>query len=183
MTQENGMPQMHSTTIVCVKKGKDVVMVADGQVSLGDMVAKGNAHKLRRIPKYNVLLGFAGDVADCLTLADKLEGKLKQYSGQLLRSVIELSRDWRSDKYLKHLHASVIVADKDDIFVLGGKGDVLQVETGVASVGSGSKYAIAAAMALVDIDGTTADSVATKAINIAGELCIYTNKNITKEIL
>lgn len=177
------MNDLRSTTILCVKKGGHVVMASDGQVTLGDMVCKPNANKVRKLSKGTVLVGFAGAVADCLTLVGRLEGKLEQYPKDLIRSVIELSKDWRADKYLKSLQASLVVADKSVIMFLGGNGEAMEVDDDVASVGSGSKFAISAAKALMEIESFSAEDVVRKSMKIASDLCVYTNNNLVVETL
>lgn len=173
---------MHGTTILCVRKGNKVVMASDGQVTMGDMVCKNTAKKVRLISKGSVVAGFAGSVADSLTFISRLEAKLEQYSGNLLRSVVELSKDWRSDKYLRHLETSLIVADKDSIISLGGNGEALEIDGDIASVGSGSKFALAAACALVD-GNMNAEEIVRKSMKIAGDLCVYTNGVISMETI
>ena len=173
--------KIRSTTILYVKKDDKAILASDGQVTLGDMVCKGNASKVRKISKGKVAVGFAGSVADCLTLTSRLEEKLEEYSGDLTRSVIELSKDWRSDKYLKSLEAQIIAVNKDCAMILSGRGEVLEVEDSIASVGSGSKFALSAAKALIDIDGISAKQIVEKAMKIAGDLCVYTNSNLTLE--
>ncbi|MBL0725399.1 MAG: ATP-dependent protease subunit HslV [Alphaproteobacteria bacterium] len=174
------MNNMHGTTILCVKKGKQLVIASDGQVTMGDMVCKDTAKKVRSIFNNNTIAGFAGSVADSLAFISRLESKLEQYSGDLVRSVIELSKDWRSDKYLRNLETSLLVADKDCIMSLGGNGEALEVDSNIASVGSGSKFALAAAYALIDTDIEAYDIVK-KSMGIASKLCVYTNNNLSFE--
>ena len=174
---------MHATTIVTVRKGGTVVIAGDGQVSLGQTVMKGNARKVRRVGKGgNVIAGFAGATADAFTLLERLEAKLEQYPAQLARACVELAKDWRTDRYLRRLEAMMLVADKDVTLALTGTGDVLEPEFGVMSIGSGGNYALAAARALLDTD-EDAEAIARKAMQIAGDICVYTNHNIVVETL
>lgn len=174
---------MHGTTIVTVRKDKKVVIAGDGQVSLGQTVMKGNARKVRRIGKNgNVIAGFAGATADAFTLLERLEAKLEQYPEQLTRACVELAKDWRTDRYLRRLEAMMLVADKQVTLALTGTGDVLEPEHGVMAIGSGGNYALAAARALIDTD-KDAEEIARKAMDIAADICIYTNHNIIVETL
>jgi ATP-dependent HslUV protease, peptidase subunit HslV len=173
---------MHATTIVTVRKDGKVVIAGDGQVSLGQTVMKGNARKVRRIGKGNVIAGFAGATADAFTLLERLESKLEQYPDQLMRACVELAKDWRTDRYLRRLEAMMLVADKDVTLALTGTGDVLEPEHGVMAIGSGCNYALAAARALIDTD-RSAEEIARKAMQIAAEICVYTNANIVVETL
>jgi ATP-dependent HslUV protease, peptidase subunit HslV len=173
---------MHATTIVTVRKDGKVVIAGDGQVSLGQTVMKGNARKVRRIGKGNVIAGFAGATADAFTLLERLESKLEQYPDQLMRACVELAKDWRTDRYLRRLEAMMLVADKDVTLALTGTGDVLEPEHGVMAIGSGGNYALAAARALIDTD-RSAEDIARKAMQIAAEICVYTNANIVVETL
>lgn len=166
-----------------VKRGAEIAMAGDGQVTLGDTVIKGNARKVRRIHNGKVIVGFAGATADAFSLLTKFEAKLEQYQGQLERSAIELSKDWRTDKYLRHLEALLIVADHTDAFLISGKGDVISSDEGLLSVGSGSMYALAAARALIKHTDLPAKEIAGEALKIAGEICIYTNSDIIIEEL
>jgi ATP-dependent HslUV protease, peptidase subunit HslV len=171
------------TTIITVRKGGKVVMAGDGQVSLGQTVMKGNARKVRRIGKGGeVVAGFAGATADAFTLLDRLEKKLEQYPGQLMRAAVELAKDWRTDKYLRNLEAMMLVADKDITLAITGNGDVLEPEHGAIAIGSGGNYAFAAARALMDTD-LSAEDVARRAMTIAADICVYTNGNIIIETL
>lgn len=171
------------TTIVTVRKDGKVVMAGDGQVSLGQTVMKGNARKVRRIGKGgDVIAGFAGATADAFTLLDRLEKKLEQYPGQLMRAAVELAKDWRTDKYLRNLEAMMLVADKSITLAITGNGDVLEPEHGAIAIGSGGNYAYAAARALMDTDHS-AEDIATRALTIAGEICVYTNNNMVVETL
>ncbi|TAN19891.1 MAG: ATP-dependent protease subunit HslV [Rhizobiaceae bacterium] len=174
---------MHGTTIVTVRKDKKVVIAGDGQVSLGQTVMKGNARKVRRIGKNgNVIAGFAGATADAFTLLERLEAKLEQYPDQLTRACVELAKDWRTDRYLRRLEAMMLVADKEVSLALTGTGDVLEPENGVMAIGSGGNYALAAARALIDTD-KDAEEIARRAMDIAADICIYTNHNIIVETL
>jgi ATP-dependent HslUV protease subunit HslV len=182
MPQDNAAPIMHGTTIVTVRKGGKVVIAGDGQVSLGQTVMKGNARKVRRIGKSDVIAGFAGATADAFTLLERLEAKLEQYPGQLMRACVELAKDWRTDRYLRRLEAMMLVADKSVTLALTGTGDVLEPENGVMAIGSGGNYALAAARALTGSE-LDAEAIARRAMEIAAEICIYTNSNIIVEVL
>ena len=173
----------HGTTVLCVRKGKSVVIAGDGQVSHGATVIKSNARKVRRLGDGNVIAGFAGATADAFTLFERLEGKLEQYRGQLTRACVELAKDWRTDRYLRRLEAMMAVADKDVSLVLTGTGDVLEPEDGLIGIGSGGHYALAAARALMDRDDLSAEDVARRAMEIAAGICVYTNTNVTVESL
>lgn len=174
---------IYGTTILCVRKDGKVIIAGDGQVSLGNTVMKGNAKKVRRIGKdNNIIAGFAGATADAFTLFERLESKLEKYPGQLMRACVELAKDWRTDKYLRRLEAMMIVADKDVSLTITGIGDVLEPEHGVVAIGSGGNYALAAALALYD-QKLSAREIAEKAMKIAGDICIYTNNNLTIEEL
>lgn len=174
---------MHATTIVTVRKGNKVVIAGDGQVSLGQTIMKGNAKKVRRIGKGgNVIAGFAGATADAFTLLERLEAKLEQYPDQLTRACVELAKDWRTDRYLRRLEAMMLVADKSTSLALTGTGDVLEPEHGVMAIGSGGNYALAAARALMDTD-KDAEEIARKAMQIASDICVYTNNNFVVETL
>ena len=174
---------MHATTIVTVRKGNKVVIAGDGQVSLGQTIMKGNARKVRRIGKGgNVIAGFAGATADAFTLLERLEAKLEQYPDQLTRACVELAKDWRTDRYLRRLEAMMLVADKSVSLALTGTGDVLEPEHGVMAIGSGGNYALAAARALVDTD-KDAETIVRRALDIAADICVYTNRNVTIESL
>ena len=174
-------PVWHGTTILTVRKGGKVVIGGDGQVSIGQTVIKSNAKKVRKLGKGDVIGGFAGATADAFTLFERLESKLEQYPGQLTRAAVELAKDWRTDRYLRRLEAMMIVADKDVSLVLTGTGDVLEPEQGIIGIGSGGVYALAAARALIDIDGMGAEEIARKAMAIAADICVYTNTNLTVE--
>lgn len=174
---------MHATTIITVRKGGKVVIAGDGQVSLGQTIMKGNARKVRRIGKGgNVIAGFAGATADAFTLMERLEAKLEQYPDQLTRACVELAKDWRTDRYLRRLEAMMLVADKSVSLALTGNGDVLEPEQGVMAIGSGGNYALAAARALIDTD-KSAEEIARKAMEIAADICVYTNHNFVVETL
>ncbi len=174
---------MHGTTIVTVRKGGKVVIAGDGQVSLGQTVMKGNARKVRRLGKGGtVIAGFAGATADAFTLLERLEARLEQYPDQLMRACVELAKDWRTDRYLRRLEAMMLVADKSVTLALTGTGDVLEPEGGIMAIGSGGNFALAAARALADTD-KNAEEIARKAMQIAAEICIYTNGNVIVESL
>jgi len=175
--------QYHGTTILSVRKGGQVVVAGDGQVSLGETVIKSNARKVRRLGKGEVIAGFAGATADAFTLFERLEGKLETYPGQLTRACVELAKDWRTDRYLRRLEAMMAVADSGVSLVLTGTGDVLEPEDGLIGIGSGGSYALAAARALIDLDGLDAEAIARKSMAIAAGICIYTNDNIVLESL
>ena len=182
MTQENDR-SWHGTTILSVRKGKQVVIAGDGQVSLGDTVIKANALKVRRLGADGVIGGFAGATADAFTLFERLEAKLEQYPGQLTRAAVEMAKDWRTDRYLRRLEAMMAVADKDVSLVLTGNGDVLEPEDGLIGIGSGGNYALAAARALIRQKGLSAEDIAKKALKVAAEICVYTNETVTIETL
>jgi ATP-dependent HslUV protease, peptidase subunit HslV len=179
---EHGLVQWHGTTILSVRKGGKVVIVGDGQVSMGQTVMKPNARKVRRLGDGNVIGGFAGATADAFTLFERLERKLEQHHGALLRAAVELAKDWRTDKYLRNLEALMIVADKDVSLILTGNGDVLEPLNGIAAIGSGGNYALAAARALSDYE-PDAETLARKAMAVAAEICVYTNDQLTIEAL
>jgi len=175
------MEQYHGTTILGVKKGNKTVIAGDGQVSLGNTVIKPNARKVRRLGEDGeVIGGFAGATADAFTLFERLESKLEQYNGQLLRSAVEMAKDWRMDRYLRHLEAMMIVADKDLMLILTGNGDVLEPEGGIAAIGSGGNYALAAARALADYE-LDPEKLARRAMQIAAEVCVFTNDQLVIE--
>ena len=178
----SSFPDWHGTTILAVRKGGKTVIAGDGQVSMGQTVVKGNARKVRTLAGGKVLAGFAGATADAFTLIERLEAKLEQYPDQLARACVDLAKDWRTDRYLRRLEAMLLVADKDSIFTVTGVGDVLEPETGVAAIGSGGNYALAAAMALADSE-LSAEEVARKAMGIAAKICVYTNGELTVESL
>ena len=172
----------HGTTILTVRKGGTVVIGGDGQVSIGQTVIKSNAKKVRKLGKGDVIGGFAGATADAFTLFERLESKLEQYPGQLTRAAVELAKDWRTDRYLRRLEAMMLVADKSVSLALTGNGDVLEPEHGVMAIGSGGNYALAAARALMDTD-KDAEEIARKAMQIASDICVYTNNNFVIETI
>jgi ATP-dependent HslUV protease subunit HslV len=174
--------QFHGTTILAVRKGNQVAIGGDGQVSFGNTVMKANARKVRRLGNGNVIGGFAGATADALTLFERLEGKLEQHKGQLARACVELAKDWRMDRYLRRLDAMMLVADKETTLLLAGTGDVLEPESGIAAIGSGGPYALAAARALADGD-LGAEAMVRRSLEIASEICIYTNRNLVIETI
>ncbi|MEG9860920.1 MAG: ATP-dependent protease subunit HslV [Parvularculales bacterium] len=178
----SGASPWHGTTILCVRKDSRLVMVGDGQVSTGNIIMKNNARKVRRLgaADQNVVAGFAGATADALTLFERLEAKLEQYPGQLMRACVELAKDWRTDRFLRRLEAMMIVADEQASFVLTGAGDVLEPEGGVVGIGSGGAYALAAARALMD-SSMDAETIARRSMDIASEICVFTNKTLTME--
>ena len=175
-------PGWHGTTIIGVRKGGEVVVAGDGQVSLGQTVIKATARKVRRLSPggTDVVAGFAGSTADAFTLLERLEAKLEAAPGQLARACVDLAKDWRTDKYLRNLEAMLIVTDGADLFVITGAGDVLEPEHGIAAIGSGGNYALAAARALIDTPAPV-EEIARKALAIAAEICVYTNSNVTLE--
>ena len=177
-------PGWHGTTIIGVRKGGKVAVVGDGQVSLGQTVIKGTAQKVRRISPggFDVVCGFAGSTADAFTLLERLEKKLEAAPGQLARASVELAKDWRTDKYLRNLEAMLIVTDGKDLLVITGAGDVLEPEHGIAAIGSGGNYALAAARAIIDGD-RTAEQIGRRALEIAADICVYTNGNVTVEVI
>ena len=171
----------HGTTILSVRKGGKVVIAGDGQVSLGQTVIKGNARKVRPLGTGQVIGGFAGATADAMTLFERLEAKLEQYPSQLTRACVEMAKDWRTDRYLRRLEAMMAVADAKASLVLTGTGDVLEPEDGVIGIGSGGNYALAAARALLDRPDMEAEDIARKAMSIAADICVYTNRNVIIE--
>ena len=186
MTDHNPSPfdatRWHATTICSVRKGDQVVVGGDGQVSMGQTVLKHNAKKVRRLGKHGeIITGFAGSTADAFTLFERLEAKLEAHPGQLTRACVELAKDWRTDKYLRKLEAMMIVCDKDVSLILSGTGDVVEPEDGVVAIGSGGNYALAAARALADRDDLDAEQIVTKAMKIAADICVYTNHNLVLE--
>ena len=174
---------IRSTTVLCVRRDHNVVMAGDGQVTLGDHVIKHGAKKIRRLYQDKILAGFAGSTADAFTLFSRFEAKLEQYHGNLGRSAVELAKDWRTDKYLRHLEALLIVSDREQTFLLSGQGDVIEPDTGIAAIGSGGPFAEAAARALADHTKLSPREIAEESMKIAGKLCIYTNDKITIEEL
>tara|TARA_B100001146_G_C15916184_1_gene320967 strand:+ start:72 stop:623 length:552 start_codon:yes stop_codon:yes gene_type:complete len=183
MEKENSNKSMHGTTILAVRKGNNVVVAGDGQVTLGNTIMKSNAKKVRRLADNKVIAGFAGATADAFTLFERLEAKLEQYPDQLSRACVELAKDWRTDKYLRRLEAMMAVADKKVSLIVSGTGDVIEPEDSLIGIGSGGPFALAAARALVDQEKLSAEDVAKKAMGIAAEICIYTNSNLTIEKL
>ncbi|WP_170606537.1 ATP-dependent protease subunit HslV [Ruegeria arenilitoris] len=181
---DSDFPGWHGTTIIGVKKGDQVVIAGDGQVSLGQTVIKGTARKVRRLSPggFEIVAGFAGSTADAFTLLERLEAKLEATPGQLARASVELAKDWRTDKYLQKLEAMLIVTDGKDLFVITGAGDVLEPEHNVAAIGSGGNFALAAARAMMESD-KSAEQVARSAMAIAADICVYTNGNLTVETI
>ncbi len=177
------MEQFHATTIVCVRRGNDVAMGGDGQVTMGNIVAKSSARKLRRLYHDKILAGFAGATADAFTLQERFEAKLEKHQGNLMRSAVELTRDWRTDRVLRRLEAMLIVADSENTLILTGNGDVLEPEYGLAAIGSGGAYAQAAALAMLRNTELSPADIVKKSLEIAGEMCIYTNNNHVIETL
>ncbi|GAL98050.1 ATP-dependent protease subunit HslV [Acetobacter senegalensis] len=174
----------HGTTILCVRRGPDVAMAGDGQVTLGQTVIKGNARKVRRIgPSGSILAGFAGATADAFTLLERLEAKLERYPNQLERACVELAKDWRTDRYLRRLEAMMAVADAEHSYTLTGNGDVLEPEDGIIAIGSGGNYALSAARALLTVDGLDAEEIVRRSMKIAGDICVYTNHSVRVETL
>ncbi|WNK00211.1 ATP-dependent protease subunit HslV [Thalassospiraceae bacterium LMO-JJ14] len=173
----------HATTILSVRKNGAVVIAGDGQVSLGDTIVKANARKVRRLSGDQVIAGFAGATADAFTLFERLEGKLEQYPGQLLRASVEMAKDWRTDRYLRRLEAMMAVADKDVSLILTGNGDVLEPADGLIGIGSGGNYALSAARALIDHEELSAEDIARRAMAVAADICVYTNTNVVIEKL
>ena len=176
-------PRLRATTILGVKRQDEVALAGDGQVTLGDVVLKHGARKIRTLYDGQVLAGFAGAVADALTLFGKFEAQLKAWDGNLRRASVELTKEWRTDRYLRRLEAQLIVADTESLLVLSGEGDVIEPDDGIVAIGSGGNYALAAARALIDRDDLDAEAIARKAMKIAADICIYTNPNITLEKL
>jgi ATP-dependent HslUV protease subunit HslV len=180
--QDSNFPNWHGTTILAVRKDGTTVIAGDGQVSMGNTVVKGNARKVRRLAGGRVVAGFAGATADAFTLLERLESKLEQYPEQLARACVDLAKDWRTDRYLRRLEAMLICADKSTILTVTGTGDVLEPEFGVTAIGSGGQYALAAARALIDMD-ISAEDIARKAMGIAADICVYTNRELTLEVV
>ena len=179
--RSSGPVVWHGTTIVAVRKGAEVVVAGDGQVSMGQTIMKSNARKVRRLGNGQVVAGFAGATADALALFERLEAKLEQHPAQLARACVEMAKDWRTDRYLRRLEAMMAVADRTVSLVITGTGDVLEPEDGLIAIGSGGPFALAAARALIDIEGLDAETIARKAIAIAAGICVYTNNSITVE--
>ena len=183
MTSTSTFPDWHGTTILAVRRDGLTVIAGDGQVSMGQTVVKGAARKVRTLAGGKVLAGFAGATADAFTLIERLEAKLEQYPDQLARACVDLAKDWRTDRYLRRLEAMLLVADRSSIFTVTGVGDVLEPEHGVAAVGSGGNFALAAARALLDHSDMDAETLARRAMAIAADICVYTNGNLTVETL
>ena len=179
MSEQNN-PSWHGTTIISVRKDNQVVIAGDGQVSLGNTVIKGSAQKVRRIGDGSVIAGFAGATADAFTLFERLESKLEKHPNQLTRAAVELAKEWRTDKYLRRLEALLTVADANVSLLITGQGDVLEPENNITGIGSGGNYALSAARALIDTD-LSAEEIAKKSIEIAADICVFTNSNITIE--
>jgi len=175
--------RIRSTTVLCVRRGDKVVMAGDGQVTLGESVIKHGAKKIRRLYQDKILAGFAGSTADAFSLFSRFEAKLDQYHGNLGRSAVELAKDWRTDKFLRHLEALLLVTDKEQTFLLSGQGDVIEPDTGIAAIGSGGPFAHAAAEALAAHTQLSAREIAEEAMKIASRMCIYTNDKVTIEEL
>jgi ATP-dependent HslUV protease, peptidase subunit HslV len=173
----------HGTTILSVRKDRQVVIAGDGQVSLQNTILKGSARKVRRLAGGRILAGFAGSTADAFTLLERLEAKLERHPGQLMRAAVELAKDWRTDRYLRRLEAMMAVADAEVSLLLSGNGDVLEPDDGLIGIGSGGPFALAAARALIDVEGMSAEAIARKAMAIAADLCVYTNDHLTLEVI
>ena len=178
----SNFPNWHGTTILAVRKGGSTVLAGDGQVSMGQTIVKSAARKVRKLADGRVLAGFAGATADAFTLIERLEAKLEQYPEQLARACVDLAKDWRTDRYLRRLEAMLLVADKTTILTVTGVGDVLEPDKGVAAIGSGGNYALAAARALIDSD-KDAEAIVRRGLDIAADICVYTNRNVTIETL
>jgi len=174
---------VRSTTVLSVRRDGKVVLAGDGQVTLGESVIKHTAKKIRRLYQDKILAGFAGSTADAFSLFSRFESKLEQYHGNIGRAAVELAKDWRTDKYLRHLEALLLVCDKDQTFLLSGQGDVIEPDTGIAAIGSGGPYAQAAAQALANHTKLSARQIAEEAMKVAGKMCIYTNENASFEEL
>lgn len=177
------MEQYHGTTILSVRRGNSVAMGGDGQVTLGNVVIKATARKVRRLYQGRILAGFAGGTADAFTLFERFESKLEKHQGNLMRSAVELAKDWRSDRALRRLEAMLSVADRDNSLIITGNGDVLEPEHGIVAIGSGGSYAQSAARALLENTDLSPLEMVTKSLEIAGDICIYTNRNFTIEVL
>ena len=174
---------IRSTTVLCVRRDGKVVMAGDGQVTLGESVIKHSAKKIRRLYQDKILAGFAGSTADAFSLFSRFEAKLEQYHGNVGRSAVELAKDWRTDKYLRHLQALLLVSDKEQTYMLSGQGDVIEPDSGIAAIGSGGPFAQSAAQALADHTQLSARQIAEEAMKIASKICIYTNEKVTIEEL
>jgi ATP-dependent HslUV protease subunit HslV len=182
MSQSSSVP-WHGTTILSVRKDRQVVIAGDGQVSLQNTVLKAGARKVRRLAGGKILAGFAGSTADAFTLLERLEAKLERHPGQLMRAAVELAKDWRTDRYLRRLEAMMAVVDAEVSLLLSGTGDVLEPDDGLIGIGSGGSFALAAARALLDVEGMSAEAIARKAMVIAAEICVYTNTHLTVETI
>jgi ATP-dependent HslUV protease, peptidase subunit HslV len=183
MASSQNSALMHGTTVLCVRKDAKVVLIADGQVTMGDHVMKHTARKTRRLYQDKVIAGFAGSTADAISLFERFEGKLQEFSGNLQKAAVELAKEWRKDRALRHLEALLIVADSKGTFILSGNGDVIEPDDGIVAIGSGGSYALAAARALMKHSKLNAKDLAMEAMRIASEICIYTNANFTMEEL
>jgi ATP-dependent HslUV protease subunit HslV len=183
MQNTNDKSLWHSTTILALRRGSEVIVAGDGQVSMGATILKSNARKVRRLGKGDIIAGFAGATADAFTLFERLETKLEAHPGQLLRSCVELAKDWRTDKYLRKLEALLAVCDKSTSLILSGTGDVVEPEDGIIGIGSGGNYALAAARALIDQEQMPLEEIARRSMTIAGDICVYTNHNFVIEKL
>ncbi len=177
------MEQFRGTTILCVRRGKQVALGGDGQVSMGNTMVKGNARKVRRLYKDQVLAGFAGGTADAFTLFERFEGKLEAQSGNLVRAAVDMAKDWRTDRALRRLEALLLVANKEATLMISGNGDVMEPENEVMAIGSGGSFAQAAAQALVESTDLSASEIVRRSMKIAGDICIYTNHNLTLEVI
>lgn len=180
---EHSSPSILGTTILAVRKGNEVVVAGDGQVSMGNLILKSNVRKVRRLGKGDIIAGFAGSTSDALALFERLEAKIEQNPHQLVRACVDLAKDWRRDKYLRKLEAMMAVVDANHSLILTGVGDVLEPEGGIIGIGSGGAYALSAARALIDVEGMTAKQIAEKAMKIAADICVYTNDNVVIESL
>jgi ATP-dependent HslUV protease, peptidase subunit HslV len=176
-------PVWHGTTILSVRKGREVVIAGDGQVSFQNTILKPSARKVRRLANGKIIAGFAGSTADAFTLLERLEAKLDRHPGQLMRAAVELAKDWRTDRFLRRLEAMMAVADAEISLLLTGNGDVLEPDDGLIGIGSGGPFALAAARALFDLDAMSAEAIARKAMAIAADLCVYTNQHLTVEVI
>jgi ATP-dependent HslUV protease subunit HslV len=177
------MDKWHATTIVCVRRDGKVAMAGDGQVTMGNTVMKGNARKVRRMYNDKILVGFAGATADAFTLFERFEGKLNEYSGDIMRAAVELAKEWRTDRMLRRLEALLLVADKDRTFLISGTGDVVEPEAGAIAIGSGGNYALSGALAYLDSSELGAREIAERSLGIAAKICIYTNNETVVEEL
>jgi ATP-dependent HslUV protease, peptidase subunit HslV len=183
MSMTHNNDQMHGTTVLCVRKDNKVVLTADGQVTMGDGVVKHNAKKTRRLYNEKIIAGFAGSTADALALFTRFEAKLQEFHGNLSRAAVELAKEWRTERSLRHLDALLVVADTKGTFLISGNGDVIEPDDGICAIGSGGSYALAAARALSKFTKMSAKEIASEAMRIASEICIYTNSNFTVEEL